>query len=85
MGCYDSIALYLCVHLIHQYRLLCHKRAVPALDNHWEQLLHMIWPRFEYVVKMNIQSIQACDPSKMAALDMRPHYEKHKQEQQKLQ
>ncbi|XP_045132398.1 vacuolar protein sorting-associated protein 52 homolog isoform X2 [Portunus trituberculatus] len=74
MGCYDSIALYLCVHLIHQYRLLCHKRAVPALDNHWEQLLHMIWPRFEYVVKMNIQSIQACDPSKMAALDMRPHY-----------
>ncbi|KAK4328680.1 hypothetical protein Pmani_000927 [Petrolisthes manimaculis] len=74
MGCYDSIALYLCVHLIHQYRLLCHKRAVPALDNHWEQLLHMIWPRFEYVVKMNIQSIQECDPSKMAALDMRPHY-----------
>lgn len=45
MGCYDSIALYLCAHLIHQYRLLCHKRAVPALDNHWEQLLHMIWPR----------------------------------------
>lgn len=30
--------------------------------------------RFEYVVKMNIQSIQACDPSKMASLDMRPHY-----------
>lgn len=30
--------------------------------------------RFEYVVKMNIQSIQACDPSKMATLDMRPHY-----------
>lgn len=74
MGCYDSIALYLCVHLIHQYRLLCHKRAVPALDNHWEQLLHMIWPRFEYVVKTNIQSIQECDPSKMPSLDMRPHY-----------
>lgn len=45
MGCYDSIALFLCVHLIHQYRLLCHKRAVPSLDAHWEQLLKMIWPR----------------------------------------
>ncbi|MCL4130164.1 UNVERIFIED_CONTAM: hypothetical protein GTU68_007377 [Idotea baltica] len=74
MGCYDSIALFICVHLIHQYRLLCHKRAVPALDNHWDQLLKMIWPRFEYVVRLNIQSIQECDPSKMSNVDKRPHY-----------
>lgn len=74
MGCYDSIALYLCVHLIYQYRLLCHKRAVPALDNHWEQLIQMIWPRFEYVVKLNIGSIQEVDPAKMTSLDQRPHY-----------
>ncbi|CAL4060629.1 unnamed protein product, partial [Meganyctiphanes norvegica] len=53
MGCYDSIALYLCVHLIHQYRLLCHKRAVPALDNHWEQLIQMISPRFQKSLKIN--------------------------------
>lgn len=74
MGCYDSIALFICLHLIHQYRLLSHKRAVPALDGHWDQLLKMIWPRFEYVVRLNIQSIQECDPPKMSTIDVRPHY-----------
>lgn len=44
--CYDTIALFLCWHLVMRYQLTCHKRAVPALDKHWETLTAIIWPRY---------------------------------------
>jgi len=44
--CYDAIALFLCVHLILRYQLMCHKRAVPALDQYWDKLQNVIWPRY---------------------------------------
>ena len=30
--CFDSIALFLCIHIIHRYKVLMHKRNAPALD-----------------------------------------------------
>lgn len=72
--CYDSIALFLCIHIIHRYQLLMHKREVPALDKYWEALLHILWPRFEYILQLNIQSIRDCDPQKFTNIDKRPHY-----------
>lgn len=44
--CYDTIALFLCLHLVMRYQLMCHKRAVPALDKYWETLTAIIWPRY---------------------------------------
>lgn len=32
--CYDSIALFLSIHIIHRYQVLMHKRGVPALDKY---------------------------------------------------
>jgi hypothetical protein len=40
--CYDAIALFLCVHLILRYQLMCHKRAVPALDQYWDKIQAVI-------------------------------------------
>uniref|UniRef100_A0A6A7G1B6 Vacuolar protein sorting-associated protein 52 homolog n=2 Tax=Hirondellea gigas TaxID=1518452 RepID=A0A6A7G1B6_9CRUS len=74
MGSYDSVGLCLCLHLCHQYKLLCHKRAVPALDAHWDSLTDAIFSRFEYVIKLNIQSVLDCDVAKFSNVDMRPHY-----------
>lgn len=72
--CYDSIALFLCIHIIHRFQLLMHERSVPALDRYWESLLQHLYPRFEYILKLNIQSIRDCDPQKLGNIDMRPHY-----------
>ncbi|CAG0919805.1 unnamed protein product [Notodromas monacha] len=72
--CWDTIALFLCVHLIHRYRLVCHKRAVPALDAYWDTLLKLLWPRLEYVLQLNIQSIKDCDVGKLGEFDLHPHY-----------
>lgn len=71
--CYDTIALFLCVHLILRYQLMCHKRCVPALDRYWDDLQSVIWPRFEQIFRLNIQSIRDCDPTKFNK-EMGPHY-----------
>nr|CAH7754358.1 unnamed protein product [Callosobruchus chinensis] len=39
-NCYDSIAIFLCFHLVLRYKIMCHKRCVPALDQYW-----IIWKR----------------------------------------
>lgn len=74
--CYDTIAMFLCIQLILRYQLMCHKRCVPALDKYWDSLQAIIWPRFELVFRLNIQSIHDCDPSKFNK-ELGPHYVSH--------
>ncbi|XP_023936642.2 vacuolar protein sorting-associated protein 52 homolog [Bicyclus anynana] len=74
LECYDCLALFLCIQLINRYRWMCHKRAVAALDSYWDSLLASLWPRLEYVLKLNIQSVRDCDPAKLSNKEMGPHY-----------
>lgn len=71
--CFDTIALFLCIQLCLRYQLMCHKRCVPALDRYWDNLQAVIWPRFEQVFRMNILSIQECDPTKFSK-ETGPHH-----------
>lgn len=71
--CYDAIALFLCLHLVIRYQLICHKRVVPALDKYWSNMTSVIWPRFEYVFQLNIHSVKYCDPMKLMK-ETGPHY-----------
>ncbi|XP_046653328.1 vacuolar protein sorting-associated protein 52 homolog isoform X1 [Daphnia pulicaria] len=74
-SCYDSLALFLCIQMVQRLQYLCHKRAVPALDFYYESLVSTLWPRFEYLVQANIQSVRDCDPSRLYSnIDTRPHY-----------
>ncbi|XP_058264842.1 vacuolar protein sorting-associated protein 52 homolog isoform X1 [Hemibagrus wyckioides] len=72
--CYDSIAVFLCIHIILRFKNITAKRNIPALDKYWEAVLEMLWPRFELILEMNIQSIRDTDPQKLGVLDTRPHY-----------
>jgi len=71
---YDSISIFLCIHLVQRYQLLCHKRCVPGLDKFWESMNGILWPRLTQVLELNISSVRDCDPNKMKPLDVRPHY-----------
>ncbi|XP_038598181.1 vacuolar protein sorting-associated protein 52 homolog [Tachyglossus aculeatus] len=73
-GCYDAIAVFLCIHLVLRFRAIAAKRDVSALDRYWEQALAVLWPRFELILEMNIQSIRGSDPQRLGELDTRPHY-----------
>uniref|UniRef100_A0A1B0CD66 Vacuolar protein sorting-associated protein 52 homolog n=1 Tax=Lutzomyia longipalpis TaxID=7200 RepID=A0A1B0CD66_LUTLO len=70
--CFDCIAMFLCIHLILRYQLMCHKRCVPALDKYWDSLQAVIWPRLEVIFRANIQSVRDCDPTKFTR-EMGPH------------
>ncbi|KAF7235308.1 hypothetical protein EYD10_17863 [Varanus komodoensis] len=72
--CYDGIAIFLCIHVVLRFKTIMAKRNVPAIDKYWDTLLEMLWPRFEHILKLNIQSIQNTDPQKLGFLDTRPHY-----------
>uniref|UniRef100_A0A3Q3MU79 Vacuolar protein sorting-associated protein 52 homolog n=1 Tax=Mastacembelus armatus TaxID=205130 RepID=A0A3Q3MU79_9TELE len=72
--CYDSIAIFLCIHIIFRFRAITAKRNIPALDKYWEAVLELLWPRFELILEMNINSIRNTDPQKLGVLDTRPHY-----------
>ncbi|XP_065510856.1 vacuolar protein sorting-associated protein 52 homolog [Caloenas nicobarica] len=72
--CYDGIAVFLCIHIVLRFRAIMAKRNIPAVDKYWEALLELLWPRFEHILELNIQSIQSTDPQKLGFLDTRPHY-----------
>lgn len=71
---YDCIGLFLCLHIVYRFRLICHKRAVPALDSYWENLVRILWLRFEDLIKLQIQSLKNCDIYKIESCDTRPHF-----------
>ena len=72
---YDSIALFLCVHLVSRFKEFCHQQKdVYALDKYWDTIHGLLWPRLQIVIKLNVQSVKDCDPQKMKILDLRPHY-----------
>jgi len=70
---YDAIALFTCLHIIYRYRMLALKRNV-MLNSYWERVVKTIWPQFEKVFLMHIESLKLCDLSKMSSADTRPHY-----------
>ncbi|KAL6082394.1 hypothetical protein STEG23_021549 [Scotinomys teguina] len=72
--CYDAIAVFLCIHIVLRFRNIAAKRDVPALDRYWEQVLALLWPRFELILEMNVQSVRGTDPQRLGGLDTRPHY-----------
>lgn len=72
--CYDSIAIFLCIHIINRYRSIMLKRNVPALERYWQTLQDIMWPRFKYILELNIHSVKECDPQKLGHIDVRPHY-----------
>ncbi|XP_050390938.2 vacuolar protein sorting-associated protein 52 homolog [Patella vulgata] len=72
--CYDSIAIFLSIHIVFRYRSIMQKRNVSGLDRYWDAILNTLWPRFEYIINLNIQSVRDCDPQKLGQIDVRPHY-----------
>lgn len=44
------------------------------LCRYWDTLLGIMWPRFETILHLNIQSVRDVDPQKFGHIDNRPHY-----------
>lgn len=53
--------------LVHNWIFICFD------FRYWDSLQAVIWPRFELVFRLNIQSIHDCDPTKFNK-ELGPHY-----------
>ena len=71
---YDSISIFLCIHLLQRYQLLCHKRCVSGLDKYFDSLNGVLWPRLSSVMTANIGSVREYDTMRRRPADMRPHF-----------
>lgn len=74
-GCYDSIGIFICVHINHYYQdVMVKKRGVPCLTGYSHDLQAILWPRLKYILEQNIDSVKRTDPRRMGHIDTRPHY-----------
>lgn len=70
---FDSIAIFLSLHLVYRYQEIAKKRKINALDNYWDSVIKYLFPRFEKLVQMNINSVKNCDCDKFMNLDTMPN------------
>ena len=47
---------------------------VLTYTRYWDTVLEISWPRFTYVVQLNVDSVSNTDPQKLGVIDIRPHY-----------
>ena len=58
---------------IQRFKIIMLKRDVNALENYWNCLLDMLWPRFIKIVELNSISVKSTDPQKLGHIDIQPH------------
>ena len=68
-------ALLLLLRLTHMFRNQMKTRGVNVLDNFYDRIDMLIWPRVKAVVDNNVRSVRACvsSPKKLGPVDLHAH------------
>lgn len=70
---FDTIAIFLCLHLVYRYQAMANKRKIIVLNNYWDSMIKCLYPRFEKLVQMHMRSVKHCDCEKFVTVDTMPH------------
>ncbi|KAL7311551.1 Vacuolar protein sorting-associated protein 52 [Mucor circinelloides] len=76
-NCYDAVGLLLCIRINTQLALELQRRRVPALEGYTNATNMLLWPRFQYVMSLHVESLKRMFNSKSvmsAVKDIHPHY-----------
>ncbi|KAK4512283.1 DNA repair protein rad52 [Mucor velutinosus] len=76
-NCYDAVGLLLCIRINTQLALELQRRRVPALEGYTNATNMLIWPRFQYVMSLHVESLKKMFNSRSvmsAVKDIHPHY-----------
>lgn len=72
---FDAIGILLCIRLNSQNLRIMQKRRIPCLDNFLNATNMMLWPKFQQVMDLHIDSLRQAVPSRLLQQkDVRPHY-----------
>ena len=44
---YDTIGMFLCLHIVYRFQIICHKRQVTALEDFWDSIIYLLEPKIE--------------------------------------
>ncbi|KAG0230387.1 Vacuolar protein sorting-associated protein 52 [Actinomortierella wolfii] len=70
---YDAIGILLCLRIIQQLAKELERRKVPTLEKYCDEIRMLLWPRFQVVVDMHIESVRKAK-SKMQPKNVHPHW-----------
>lgn len=71
---YDTIAVFLCLHLVYRYREMAKRKKISVLDSYWDSIVKQhLYPRFEKLIQMQINSVRNCSNDKFNNVDTMPH------------
>lgn len=73
-NCHDAIALLLMIRLTHTHRIIMKQRRVNVLDNFFDRVNMLLWPRLKGLIDNNIRALRASTPKKLGSIDLHAHY-----------
>ncbi|GMH82470.1 hypothetical protein TrST_g12487 [Triparma strigata] len=73
---HDAIGLLLMIRLTHANRKIMKERGVNVLDNLFDRINMLLWPRLKNVFDNNLKSLKAATqmPKKLGTVDLHAHY-----------
>ncbi|KAI9322660.1 Sac2 family-domain-containing protein [Dichotomocladium elegans] len=74
---YDAVGILLCIRINTQMALELQRRRVPALEGYTNSTNMALWPRFQHVMTLHIESLKRMAASKSvisAVKDIHPHF-----------
>ncbi|KAG0084192.1 Vacuolar protein sorting-associated protein 52, partial [Podila epicladia] len=71
---YDAIGILLCLRINHQLAKELERRKIPTLDKYRDAIHMVLWPRFQVVVDMHIDSIRKAK-TKIKPKNVHPHWD----------
>jgi len=75
MTTFDAVGVLLCIRLNMQHTIIMQKRRIPALENYLNAVNMLLWPRFQAIIDMHIDSLKKVPLSRLLPTkDIRPHY-----------
>ncbi|KAJ3105839.1 hypothetical protein HDU97_007483 [Phlyctochytrium planicorne] len=72
---YDAVGILICIRLnSHNVRIM-QKRRIPSLESFMNAINMLLWPRFQSIIDLHIESLKKVNTSKVSAnKDAHPHY-----------
>ena len=73
-GCYDALCILLMIQVTHQFRRSAQSRKVHSLNNFFDQMTHLLWPRLKTVMELHQRSIKQATATSLGGVDLHAHY-----------
>ena len=73
-GCHDALCILLMIKITHQFRRLAKKRTIHTMDNFFEQVTKLLWPRLHTIMEAHLRSIKQATPEKLGGVELHAHY-----------